>query len=95
MIFVRRFTLELPPISVGALRGNTKRDARRFRKQMANPIEEHFVGVGHPLALMHKLEPGLDRECLEEPPDIGDVFVNAPGISPVTPSRMSQFIDRA
>ena len=94
-ILVRGFILELPPVPVRALRGNAKRDSRRFRKQMANPIEENFVGVGHPLALMHKLEPGLDRECLEEPPDIRDVFVNAPGISSVAPPRMSQFIDRA
>ena len=87
--------MELPPMSVGALRRNTKRDARRFRKQMADPIQEDFVGVGHPLALMHKLEPGVDRECLEEPPDIADVFVNAPGIGSVAPSRVPQFIDRS
>ena len=87
--------MELPPVSVRALRGNTKRDARSFRKHMANPIQEDFVGVGHPLALMHQLEPGFDRECLEEPPDIADVFVNPPGIGPVAPSRMSKFIDRA
>ncbi len=34
-----------------------------------NPIQENFVGVGHPLALVHKLEPGLDRESLDKPPD--------------------------
>ena len=80
---------------VRALRGNAERDSRCVCKQMANPIEENFVGVGHPLALMHKLEPRFDRKRLEEPPDIGDVFLKAPGISPVAPSRMSQFIQRA
>src|SRR5271157_3345071 len=44
---------------------------------------------------MHKLEPGVDRECLYEAPDIGNVFVNAPRIGPVTPSRVTQFVDRA
>jgi hypothetical protein len=40
---------------VGAVRGDAERDARRFRKQMANPIQENFVRVGHTLALMHQL----------------------------------------
>jgi hypothetical protein len=44
---------------------------------MANLVYEHLVGVGHPLPLMHKLEPGVDRECLYEAPNIGDVFVKA------------------
>jgi hypothetical protein len=77
------------------LRQDTRRDARRFRKQMANPIQEKFVGVGHPFALMHQLEPRFNRECLEEPPDIGDVFVKARSIGAVAPSRVSQFIDGA
>jgi hypothetical protein len=56
------------PRPVRALRGDGKRDARRVGKQIMNPIQENFVGVGHPLALMRKLEPGLDRECLDKPP---------------------------
>ena len=44
-------------------------------KQMANPIYEDLVGVGHPFPLMHELEPGFDDERLDEPSDIGDVFV--------------------
>ena len=56
-----------------ALQGDTKRDARRFREQMANPIHEDLVGVGHPFPLMHELEPGFDDERLDEPSDIGDV----------------------
>ena len=71
------------------------RDAWRLRKQMANLVHEHLVGVGHPLPLMHKLEPGVDRECLHEAPDIGDVFVNTPRIGPVALSRVAQFVDRA
>ena len=62
---------------------------------MANPVREHLVGIGHPLPLMHKLEPEVYRECLNEVPDIGNVFVNAPRIGPVTPSRVTQFVDRA
>jgi hypothetical protein len=62
---------------------------------MANLVHEHLVGVGHPLPLMHKLEPGVDRECLYEAPNIGDVFVNTPRIGPVAPSRVTQFVDCA
>ena len=69
-------------MSVGALRGNTKRDARRLCEQMANPVFERLVGVGHPFALMHELEPGFDRECLYESPDISHVFVHAPCVRP-------------
>src|SRR5271165_5917992 len=50
---------------------------------MANPIDEQFVGVAHPLAQMHKLKPGVDGEGLEESPGVADVFVNAPGIGSV------------
>jgi hypothetical protein len=56
---------------------------------MANPVREHLVGVGHPLPLVHQFEPGIDRECLYEAPDIGDVFVNAPRIGPIAPSRVT------
>ena len=33
---------------------------------MANPAAEHLVGVGCPLTLMQHLEPGFDREGLDE-----------------------------
>jgi hypothetical protein len=65
------------------------------RRRSANSVLEHLVGVGHSLALMHQLKPGVDRECLYEAPDIGDVFVNTPSIGPVAPSRVTQFVDRA
>ena len=37
----------------------------------------------------------FDRECLDETPGVADVFINAPGIRPVAPSRVSQFVDCA
>ncbi len=52
---------------------------------MANPVDEHFVGVAHPLAQMHELEPGFDGECFQEAPGIGDVLIDAPGVRPVAP----------
>jgi hypothetical protein len=60
---------------------------------MANPIDEHFVGVAHTLAQMHELEPRFNGECLQESPGVGDVFISAPGIGTVAPSRMSQFVE--
>ncbi len=44
---------------------------------MANPLDEQFVGVAHPLAQMHELQPGFDGECLQDAPRVAEVFVNA------------------
>jgi hypothetical protein len=77
---------------VRTLGGDAKGDAGRFGQKMANPIDEHFVGVAHPLAQMHELEPRFDGACFQESPG-GDVFVNAASIGTVAPSRMSQFVD--
>ena len=67
------WTATVSPSPVRALRGHTEGDPRRLREQMPNPVLERLVGVCHPFTLMHQLEPGLDRECLYEAPDIGDV----------------------
>jgi hypothetical protein len=89
------WTAPVSPGPVRALWGHAERDAWRLREHIANLVHEHLVGVGHPLPLMHKLEPGVDRECLYEAPNIGDVFVNTPRIGPVAPSRVTQFVDCA
>ena len=78
-----------------ALRGDGKCDARRLGQQVANPVDDNFVGVAHPLAQMHELEPGFHSECLQEAPGVADVFINAPGVGSVPPSRVSQFVDCA
>src|SRR5580704_6982867 len=80
---------------VRALRRDAERDARRFFKYLANPAAEHLVGVGHPLALMQNLEPGFDREGLDEASAVGDVLINSPRIGAVTLSRISKLVDRA
>ena len=46
------WTAAVSPSPVRVLRGHTERDARRLRKQMANSVREHLVGIGHPLPLM-------------------------------------------
>src|SRR5208337_1372191 len=74
------------PGSVGALRGDGKGDAGRCGQKMANPVDERFVGVAHPLAQMHELEPGFDGERLQEAPGIGNVLINAPCVGSVAPS---------
>src|SRR5208282_2258330 len=80
------------PGSVGALRGDGKGDAGRCGQKMANPVDERFVGVAHPLAQMHELEPGFNGERLQEASIVGDVLVNAPGIGPVAPPRVAEFV---
>src|SRR6202041_2312142 len=85
----------LSPMPVRALRGDAERDARRFFEQLANPAAEHLVGVGRPLALMQNLEPGFDREGLDEASAVGDVLIDSPRIGAVAPSRISKLVDRA
>jgi hypothetical protein len=50
---------------------------------LANPAAEHLVGVGRPLALMQHLEPGFDREGLDEASAVGDVLIDSPRIAPI------------
>jgi hypothetical protein len=68
---------------VRALGGDAERDARRLFEQLANPAAEHLVGVGRPLALMQHLEPGFDREGLDEASAVGDVLIDSPRIAPI------------
>src|ERR1700723_2886136 len=63
---IARVPRPLSPMPVRALGRDAERDARRLFEQLANPAAEHLVGVGHPLALMQNLEPGFDRERLDE-----------------------------
>ena len=41
------------------------------------------------------LEPGFDREGLDEVSAVGDVLINSPRIGAVAPSRVSKLVDRA
>jgi hypothetical protein len=68
---------------VRALGGDAERDARRLFEQLANSAAEHLVGVGRPLALMQNLEPGFDREGLDEASAVGDVLIDSPRIAPI------------
>src|SRR3984957_16528237 len=82
-------------MAVRALRRDANRDARRLFEQLANLAAEHLVSVGRPLALMQNLEPGFDREGLDEASAIGDVLIDPPRVGPVTLSRISKLVDRA
>src|ERR1700722_16904202 len=80
---------------VRALGGDAERYARRLFEQLANPAAKHLVGVGRPLALLQYLEPGFDREGLDEAPPVGDVLIDPPSLGAVAPSRISKLVDRA
>ena len=59
---------------MGALAGEQMRDLRRIGEQPKNLFFEHPIGIGHPLVLVHQLEPGFDQECLEETPSVHRVL---------------------
>src|ERR1700723_3952235 len=91
---IARVPRPLSPMPVRALGRDAERDARRLFEQLANPAAEHLVGVGRPLALMQNLEPGFDREGLDEASPVGDVLIDSPRIGAVAPSRISKLVDR-
>ena len=86
--------LMLSPSPVRALGRDQKRNTRFVGQQVANPVFEHLIGVGHPIAQMQNLKPRIDRERLDEASDIGYVLIKTPRVRAVAASGMSEFVDR-